>query len=398
MCDAIGYHGVSKRDFIKLCLLGAGGYTLVPKCFHSGSVLGRIPGISAAYAKPSRPVPGTDLWKWSKEASYWVKTDDGIRCVKCPNECKLAPGDTGLCRNRVNHEGKMYTIAYGNPCAVHVDPIEKKPFFHFLPTTRAFSIAAAGCNFRCLNCQNWEISQSSPYDTTNDDLMPAAVVEQCRANHCASIAYTYSEPTTFFEYAYDTAKMARTKGIKSVLKSNGYIQETPLRDLCKVLDGANIDLKTFDDATYVRLSSGSLAPVLRTLKVLKEEGVWLEITCLMIPGWTDDLSQTKRMCEWLAGNGLADCPVHFTRFMPLYKLTQLPLTPVATLESAREIALKAGIRYPYVGNVPGHSAENSYCHSCGKMIIERRGYMILQNHVVKGACEYCEAKIPGVWT
>jgi pyruvate formate lyase activating enzyme len=291
----------------------------------------------------------------------------------------------------------MYTIAYGNPCAVHVDPIEKKPLYHFLPTTRAFSIAAAGCNFRCLNCQNWEISQSSPYDTVNDDLMPADVVEQAVRNSCASIAYTYSEPTTFFEYAYDTAKLARGRGIKNVWKSNGYIQEKPLRDLSKYLDAANIDLKSFDESLYARLSRGSLAPVLRTLKVLKEEGVWLEITCLLIPEWTDDLDMVKRMSEWLATNGLADCPVHFTRFMPLYKLTQLPLTPVATLEKAHEIALKAGLRYPYVGNVPGHSAENSYCHSCGKMIMERRGFGILQNHIRAGACEYCRTRIPGIW-
>jgi pyruvate formate lyase activating enzyme len=291
----------------------------------------------------------------------------------------------------------MYTIVYGNPCAVHVDPIEKKPLFHFLPTTRAYSIAAAGCNLRCLNCQNWEISQSSPYDTVNDDLMPASVVEECMRNKCESIAYTYSEPTTFFEYAYDTAKMARAKGIKNVWKSNGYIQEAPLRDLCKYIDAANIDLKSFDESTYARLSSASLAPILRTLKILKQEGVWLEVTCLLIPGWTDDLDLVKRMCEWLVANGLNDCPVHFTRFMPLYKLTQLPLTPVSTLEAAREIALKAGVHYPYVGNVPGHAAENSYCHSCGKMIIERRGFAILENHVKDGKCEFCKARIPGVW-
>lgn len=388
MCDAIGYHPVSKRDFLKVCLLAAGGCAL-------GA--GKFSGLASASAPSSRASAGTDLWKWSKEGSYWVKSARGIRCVKCPNECELAPGDTGLCRNRVNHDGKIYSIAYGNPCAVHIDPIEKKPLYHFLPTTRAFSIAAAGCNFRCLNCQNWEISQSSPYDTTNDDLMPAALVEQCVRSRCESIAYTYSEPTTFFEYAYDTAKLARAKGIKNVWKSNGYIQERPLRDLCTYIDAANIDLKSFDESLYSRLSSGSLAPVLRTLKVLKEEGVWLEITCLLIPQWTDDLDMIKKMCEWLSANGLADCPVHFTRFMPLYKLTQLPLTPVATLDKAREIALKAGMHYPYVGNVPGHSAENSFCHSCGRMIIERRGFVILQNHVVRGKCEYCAAKVPGVW-
>jgi pyruvate formate lyase activating enzyme len=388
MCDAIEHHGVSKRDFLKLCLVGFGG------CMVGA---GGMSALARTSAMPLGAASGKDLWKWSKEAPYWVKTARGYQCKKCPNECELAPGDTGLCRNRVNHEGKLYSIAYGNPCAVHVDPIEKKPLYHFLPTTKAFSIAAAGCNFRCLNCQNWEISQSSPYDTVNDDLMPAAVVEQCIRTKCESIAYTYSEPTTFFEYAYDTAKIARGKGIKNVWKSNGYIQETPLRDLCKVIDAANIDLKCFDESIYARLSSGSLAPILRTLKVLKQEGVWLEITCLIVPEWTDDLGMIKRMCEWLVANGLGDCPVHFTRFMPLYKLTQLPITPVSTLESAREIALKAGVHYPYVGNVPGHPAENTYCHSCGRMIMERRGFAILENHIVAGKCEFCKAKIPGVW-
>jgi len=388
MCDAIEYHPVSKRDFLKLCLLGIGG------CMMGA---GRLSALASTTALPSLATSGSDLWKWSKEASYWEKSGTGLRCTKCPNECVLGTGDTGLCRNRVNHEGKMYTIAYGNPCAVHVDPIEKKPFFHFLPSTRAFSIAAAGCNFRCLNCQNWEISQVSPHETVNDDLMPPDVVEECVRTRSESIAYTYSEPTTFFEYAYDTAKLARTRGIRNVWKSNGYIQEAPLRDLCKVIDAANIDLKSFDESTYNRLSGGSLAPVLRTLKIMKEQGVWLEITCLLIPGWTDDPDTIKRMCEWLVANGLADCPVHFTRFMPLYKLTQLPLTSVATLENARAAALKAGVRYPYIGNLPGHEAEHTYCHTCGKMIIERRGFAILENHIQGGTCAFCKARVPGVW-
>jgi pyruvate formate lyase activating enzyme len=227
--------------------------------------------------------------------------------------------------------------------------------------------------------------------------MPPDVVEECVRTRSESIAYTYSEPTTFFEYAYDTAKLARTRGIRNVWKSNGYIQEAPLRDLCKVIDAANIDLKSFDESTYNRLSGGSLAPVLRTLKIMKEQGVWLEITCLLIPGWTDDPDTIKRMCEWLVANGLADCPVHFTRFMPLYKLTQLPLTSVATLENARAAALKAGVRYPYIGNLPGHEAEHTYCHTCGKMIIERRGFAILENHIQGGTCAFCKARVPGVW-
>jgi pyruvate formate lyase activating enzyme len=338
-----------------------------------------------------------DLWKWSKEATFYRETNGGLECLKCPNGCVLATGDMGICRNRINHQGKMYTIAYGNPCAVHIDPIEKKPFFHFLPTTHAFSIAAAGCNFACLNCQNWEISQFSPKETQNLDLMPDRVVAECLRSGSESIAYTYSEPTTFFEYAYDTATLARKSKIRNVWKSNGYINEQPLRRLCKVMDAANIDLKSFDDSIYTKLSSGHLAPVLRTLKVFKEEGVWLEITNLVIPTWTDNLDMIKRMSEWLVENGLEECPLHFSRFNPLYKLTHLPLTPVSTVEKARDIALKAGVQYVYIGNVPGHSAENTYCHKCNTMIIERRGYQILRKDLNAGKCKHCGVQVPGVW-
>jgi pyruvate formate lyase activating enzyme len=342
--------------------------------------------------------PGNDeTEKWIKEALYYSKTQQGVRCFKCPHGCTLKDGESGRCRNRICRDGKLYTIAYGNPCAVHIDPIEKKPFNHFLPATRAFSIAAAGCNFRCLNCQNWSISQVSPRETVNDDLMPDAVVDQCISTGCESIAYTYSEPTTFYEYVVDTAKIAKGKKIRNVLKSNGYINELPLRSLSKYLDAANIDLKCYSEEIYAKLSEGTLAPVLRTLKVLREEGVWLEITNLVIPDWTDDRDMIKRMCGWLCANGLQDSPLHFSRFTPFYKLTQLPLTPVSTLESAREIALQSGMRYVYIGNVPHNEAESTYCHHCKKLIIERRGFSILRNSMKNGKCGFCQEKIPGVW-
>jgi pyruvate formate lyase activating enzyme len=228
--------------------------------------------------------------------------------------------------------------------------------------------------------------------------MPEAVVAACLKSGSESIAYTYSEPTTFYEYAFDTATLARKKKIKNVWKSNGYINEEPLRKLCKVMDAANIDLKSFDDDTYKRLSKGRLAPILRTLKVFKEEGVWLEITNLVIPTWTDDLEMIRKMCDWLVQNGLKECPLHFSRFNPLYKLTQLPLTPVSTLEKARDIAIQAGVQYVYIGNVPGHEAENTFCHKCGKMIIERRGFQILANNLEKGCCRFCSVRVPGVWS
>jgi pyruvate formate lyase activating enzyme len=381
---------MNKRDFLKDCCLGLGGVA----CGLTMPSIGRefLPLLSGQSDGGEKP------GKWSKEALFTAETAAGVLCLKCPNGCVLDRNQTGRCRNRVNYGGKVYSIAYGNPCAVHVDPIEKKPLFHFLPSTHAFSIAAAGCNLACLNCQNWQISQVSPNDTENADLMPSAVVEECLRSHCESIAYTYSEPTTFYEYAYDTATLAKAKRVRNVWKSNGYILEDPLRKLCKVIDAANIDLKTFDDGTYRRLNGGTLSPVLKTLQVFKEEGVWLEITALVIPGWTDDLEMIRKMCDWLCSSGLQDCPLHFTRFTPLYKLAHLPATPVATLEKARDLALKAGIRYVYIGNVPGHLAENTFCHHCHRQVVERRGFVIVQNDIAKGACKHCGGTIPGVWS
>jgi pyruvate formate lyase activating enzyme len=378
-----------KREFLKFCALGISG------CFLG---LNNVNAIVRTFTKSATPnLDDKQLWKWSREAFFYTQTKDGIQCEKCPQACLLGEGESGFCRNRIVVQNKLYTIAYGNPCAVHIDPIEKKPLFHFLPTTKAYSIAAAGCNFRCLNCQNWQISQFSPKETNNTDLMPEKVVEECLQNKCESIAYTYSEPTTFYEYAFDTAKLARAKGIKNVWKSNGYINKIPLKKLCKVLDAANIDLKIFDDGIYEKLSSGKLQPILDTLKTFHEEGVWLEITNLVIPSWTDNLDVVKQMCDWLVKNNLKDCPLHFSRFSPLYKLTQLPLTPIETLDKAREIALASGLKYVYIGNVPEHQAENTFCYKCKKVIIERKGFSILRNEIINGKCKFCGEKIPGVW-
>jgi len=376
---------MNKREFLKAGISGLA----YAACVHCGK---RMQAGEPFLAGPS------DLWKWSREAYHYIGIPGGVQCTNCPNTCSLKPGETGVCRSRVNHRNKLYSIAYGNPCAVHIDPIEKKPFFHFLPATRAYSIATAGCNFECLNCQNWEISQKSPGETRNYDLLPDKVVEECRRNQCESIAYTYSEPTTFYEYVHDTAKLARATGIKNVYKSNGYINEKPLRQLCKYLDAANIDLKAFNDKTYQQLSSGRLAPVLQTLKVLHEEGVWLEITNLVIPTWSDDLLEIRKMCDWLVRNKLESCPIHFNRFSPLYKLTQLPPTPEATLRKARTIALEAGMKYAYMGNVPGSDLENTHCPSCKKLIIERKGFRVLNMLVKQGKCPFCKAAIDGTWS
>ncbi|UCG29071.1 MAG: AmmeMemoRadiSam system radical SAM enzyme [Bacteroidales bacterium] len=328
---------------------------------------------------------------------FYEVTPRGVKCMICPNECTLKLDELSDCHNRTNRDNKLFTLAYGNPCAIHVDPIEKKPLYHFLPGSRAFSIATAGCNLACLNCQNWTISQSSPTETRNYDLMPQRVVEESIGNRCQSIAYTYSEPITFYEYTLDSSTIAKEKGVKNVMVSAGYINEKPLRNLARYIDAANIDLKSFKESIYLKLNAGKLQPVLDTLKILREENVWLEITNLVVPNWTDDFDMIREMCEWLSTNGLNDAPLHFSRFHPMYKLTQLPPTPVATLEKAREIAVEAGIKYVYIGNVPGTKASNTYCPECKKILIERRGYVIISNHIVNGKCRFCNETISGVW-
>lgn len=382
---------ISKRQFFRSSLAGMG---VVAAGLHSVDGLAETLFDMGTGNMPSPGGPG----KFSKESPYSVTTPKGIKCQICPNNCILREGLESICRTHIVKDGKLYSIAYGNPCSIHTDPIEKKPLFHYLPATSSFSIATAGCTFACLNCQNWEISQQSPKDTKNIEMFPEKVVEEAFRNGCKSIAYTYSEPIAFYEYTFETSKLARARGIKNLLISNGYINDKPLRDLSKYLDAANINLKSFSEETYTKLNGGSLQPILNTLKVLKSEGVWLEITNLVVPGWTDDMNMIREMCEWLFTNGFADNPLHFSRFHPLYKLTSLPYTPLGTLEMARNIALKSGIRYVYIGNVPGTMAENTYCPSCKKVVIERRGFTIMANNLKGNACKFCNAKIAGVWT
>jgi len=337
------------------------------------------------------------LWKWSKDALYWTTHPRGLKCLLCPHECLIGEGKAGICHNRINHQGKIYTISYGNPCAINVDPIEKKPFNHFLPGSKAFSIGTAGCNLACLNCQNWTISQVSPKETRNYDLMPDKLVEQAIAAKCQSIAYTYSEPISFYEYTLDSAKLARQVGIKNVLVTAGYINPEPLTEWCKYIDAASVNLKSFDDAIYRKLNLGTLNPVLNTLKTFAELGVWLEIINLVVPGWTDNLDMIKRMCNWLVDNGLANFPLHFDRFHPDYKLTQLSATPIGVLTQARDIALAAGMKYVYIGNVPGLEAQNTICSKCNQVVVERRGFTVVKNDLAKGCCPKCGEKIAGVW-
>ncbi|MFC2096210.1 AmmeMemoRadiSam system radical SAM enzyme [Bacteroidota bacterium] len=374
---------ISKRKFLKYGFLGS--------CACAMGV-GKVQAINKLIISKF-----DDLGKWSKLSKYYIETPRGVKCLICPNECVLKEDEAGDCKSRINHEGKIYSIGYGNPCSLNVDPIEKKPLYHFLPESRTFSLAVAGCNLACLNCQNWQISQVSPKETRNYDLMPNQVYKQAEHYQCKSIAYTYSEPIAFYEYFLDSSKIAHEHGMKNVMVSAGHINEKPLREVAKYIDAANIDLKSFDDDLYARLNAGKLQPILDTLKILKEEGVWLEITNLIVPEWTDNLDMIKQMCDWLYKKGFENTPIHFSRFTPLYKLTHLPSTPVGTLKKAKEIAENAGLNYVYIGNVPGSDAQNTICPKCKKNAIERKGYRILQNNIVNGKCKSCNTSIAGVW-
>jgi pyruvate formate lyase activating enzyme len=291
----------------------------------------------------------------------------------------------------------LFTIAYGNPCAIHIDPVEKKPLYHFLPGSDAFSMATAGCNLACLNCQNWTISQSSPEETENYDLMPDQVIAQAIKYNCRSIAYTYSEPITYYEYVFDTGQLAKQAGIQNILVSNGYIKTEPLVNLCRVVDAANIDLKSMEEEIYLKLNAGKLEPILNTLKTMKGEGVWLEITNLVVPSWTDDLEMIKRMCGWLAQNGFEDTPLHFSRFHPQYKLQKLPSTPVQTLQQSEAIARSEGLQFVYIGNVPGNEKTDTRCPQCSEVVVDRSGFTILEVNIKDGKCTHCGHEIPGRW-
>lgn len=375
---------LTKREFLKFC--GASF------CFLSATQLLGLPRTSQAQISKKGLIK-------TKLSPYFTSLEGGeVQCELCPKRCRVSRGKRGFCRVRENRDGKYYSLVYGNPCAVHLDPIEKKPFFHVLPSTTSFSLATVGCNFQCKFCQNWEISQAFPEDVYNYDIPPEMIVKKAKEVGAHSVAYTYVEPTIFYEYMVDICQLVRKAGLLNVCHSNGFINPEPLKNLCKVMDAANIDLKGFTETFYRDLCSGELAPVLETLKTLKKEKVHLEITNLLIPTQNDDLSGLKEMCLWIKKELGADTPIHFSRFYPLYKLRSLPPTPVSTLEKARNMALSTGLEYVYVGNIPGHEGEHTFCPKCKKLLIQRTGYMIGENHLKGGKCQYCGKPLPGIWT
>ncbi|MFP4472615.1 MAG: AmmeMemoRadiSam system radical SAM enzyme [Candidatus Omnitrophota bacterium] len=321
-----------------------------------------------------------------------------IECQLCPHLCRLAPGQRGNCRVRIHLDGELQTLVYGNPCAVHVDPIEKKPLFHVLPSSAAFSIATAGCNLHCKYCQNWQISQRPPEETHNTDLPPAQLVRETQASRCRTIAYTYSDPVIFYEYALESSRLAHEAGLLNALVTAAYINQKPLINLCRFTDAANVDLKGITDEYYQRMSGGHLAPVKEAILTMQEKGVWVELTNLIVPRWNDTDQDIRNLCRWVKKYCGDRTPVHFSKFWPTHLLNNLPPTPTHRLSRAWHIARETGLKFPYVGNVPGHPGNHTYCPGCEKILIERIGYRILKNRLINGNCPACGETIPGIWS
>ncbi len=327
-----------------------------------------------------------------------VHDRSAVLCQLCAQGCTIGSGGSGRCRARMNVGGELRSLVYGRPVAVHVDPIEKKPFFHFLPGSAAYSLGTAGCPLRCKFCQNWQLSQARPDDYDVPFTTASAVVDAAVARSAPVVAFTYNEPTVFAEYALDVAAAGRPRGLRSVMVSCGFMNERPLADLCGALDAIKIDLKGFSDEFYRTVSGAALAPVLRSIKQIRKAGVHLEIVNLVVPTLNDADASLRGLVDWVMGELGPDVPLHFTRFHPDYQLLNLPPTPIATLERARAMALDRGLRYPYVGNVPGHPGNHTYCPRCRARVITRQDFFVLESTLKDGRCGACGCAIAGVWS
>ncbi len=410
----------NRREFLQAtaragALLGGSGLLLT-----SPAILGRLFEADVGGAEAAEALSA--LIRQAPRARYWVSTamaasncgschtpeelkgvethehdERFVRCQLCAQECTLGEGERGRCRARINVDGVLRTLVYGRPISVHVDPIEKKPLYHFLPGARAFSLATSGCPLRCRFCQNWRISQARPEDYETRSRPPQVIVDAAERGRAPVIAYTYNEPTVFTEYLTDIARHGRKRGLRSVLISCGFMNEAPLNEMCDVLDGIKIDLKGYSDDFYRKVCGARLQPVLRSCKQVRRRGVHLELVNLVVPTLNDSEHMLRELAKWVVGELGPDVPVHYTRFHPDYQLTNLPPTPVSTLERAVAIAREAGMRYPFVGNVPGHPGNNTTCPRCGKTVIERSGFFVAGKHLKDGRCEHCQAPIAGVW-
>jgi len=353
--------------------------------------------VDAAAPRIGEVVPPDELP--AREASWYKKLlEKRVECQLCPRGCQVADAERGGCGVRENRDGTYFTLVHGLACTVHLDPIEKKPFFHVLPGAQALSYATAGCNVECKFCQNWEISQFRPEQVRAQYLPPEALAAAAKRVGVPLLSATYSEPVVFWEYVRDTSIAGQAAGVRSTVVSNGYIQDQPLKDVLPHLAAMKVDLKSFREPFYRDVVRGELKPVLKAMETIKASGAWLEIVVLLIPGLNDSEEEVRDLSRWVKTTLGPDVPVHLTRFHPTYRLTNLPPTPIATVERSWEIAKAEGLHFAYVGNVPGHAGESTACPGCGARLIHRVGFEVLENRVKAGACPDCKRAVPGVWT
>ena len=383
--DKIWHEKLTRKDFLKKCLAAGIGMGVSLYLFDMFS---RYRAYAAIGEK-----------RGMREALFYEKMgDEAVKCLLCPNYCVLSNGQRGFCRVREQVDGKLYSLVYELVCAVHVDPIEKKPMYHMLPGSRSFSIATAGCNSRCKYCQNWTISQRPPEETMNKRLSVPNLVESASSNGCRSIAYTYNEPIIFYEYMLDASKLAKEKGIYNVMVTGGKINPDPIKRMLSYVDSANFDLKGFDKKYLREVCAQDLDNILQSLTLMKQGGMWVEITNLIVPTLNDKMDDIRQMVKWIKRELGPDVPLHFSRFWPQYKLRSLYPTPTETLKRARDIALEEGLHYVYIGNVPEIGTGDTVCPRCKNTVIKRIGYSVLENHVSSdGICGFCGNKIAGIW-
>ncbi len=377
-------NGISRRDFLK-----RGGL------FLTGIGL----GLFNLSNLPDKDDP-QELNKDSlREAMFYRQLDRGaVQCDVCFRQCRLGKGQRSFCRNKMNIGGRLYNLVHSRPAAVQIDPIEKEPAYHMYPGTEILCFGTAGCNFRCKFCHNWHLSQRSIEEMEYTyDLPPAEAVAIAERKSIPTISFTYNEPTSFYEYVYDIARIAKKKGLNVLFHSNGAMNPEPLEELLKFTDAVTIDLKGFTRQFYENVASAELDPVLRTLKTIKKENRWLEIVNLVIPGLNDDPDHIEAMCLWIKDNLGEDVPLHFSRFFPNYRLTNIASTPVKKLEKAHQIARNSGLKYVTIGNVPGHKHNSTFCPNCDKRIIHRTHFRVVENKVTNGKCAFCGYPIAGIW-
>lgn len=320
-----------------------------------------------------------------------------IRCTLCPKGCELAEGEIGDCRVRGSDGRRIRSLVYGRPCALHVDPVEKKPLFHFLPGTSILSVGMPGCNLHCKHCQNWRISQAGADAAGGEEVSPEEMVRLAERKGLSAVAYTYTEPLVAYEYVLDCCRAARAAGLRNALVTAAYVNPEPLRELCRHVDAANVDLKAFSDDFYREVCGGRLAPTLKAIETMKAAGVWVEITNLPIPGLNDSPDEIRRLCDWILDRLGAEVPLHFSRFFPQHESKGLSPTPPSTLRRAREIARSAGLRFVYLGNFPDEEGGTTRCSVCGAVCIERRGFGAVRCRLEGGRCPGCGAGLPGIW-